>query len=412
MVWRNEAMPKRHDCSHFIPVATGELVELLRSDRTLTDEERDAFRALCERVQEAYHREYHPRLRELKASYAPFDPDGEPSVVPLPAAERQRRLNGLLSDLAWLLDRAHFKHLSREEIEPVLATASDWGVKTNVDFRAFDHLSVFVRGETYQKRRRRRWFGLAEPDEVEVPIFERLVLIMKLRPHPRLGKVNTDQVYVKIFKEIPRDDLDMLLPGAQVKLSVLDRSKIGVGFLTGIAMTVYKVFAEALLKVLSDLNNILHLIANADGRVFWGLAGGFFGYGYSTYYNYHQTRQAYNLALTQSLYFQNLDNNAGVLTRLFNEAEEQASRQAILAYFCLWRFAGPEGFTAGELEVALELYLDRYAELAVLCDEGGPLRALQALALAEPAGERWRAVSPARALEVLEAAALAPTAAR
>src|SRR5262249_42052882 len=154
----------------------------------------------------------------------------EPAVVPLPAAERQRRLNGLLSDLAWLLDRAHFTHLSREEIEPVLATASDWGEKTNVDFLAVDHLSAFVPRPRYRKRLPRRWFGLAEPEEGEVPICERLVLIMKLRPHPRLGKVNTDQVYVKIFKEIPRDDLDMLLPGAQVKLSVLDRSKISAGF--------------------------------------------------------------------------------------------------------------------------------------------------------------------------------------
>src|SRR5262245_28227036 len=121
-------MPKRHDCSHFIPLATGELVDLLGSDRTLTDEERDGFGALCQRVQLAYHLEYHGRARELKAAYAPFDPDGELALRALPAAERQRRLNELLSDLTWLLDRAHFKHLSREEIEPVLASASDWGV--------------------------------------------------------------------------------------------------------------------------------------------------------------------------------------------------------------------------------------------------------------------------------------------
>src|SRR5262249_39947030 len=81
---RVRTMPKRHDCSHFIPLATGELVDLLGSDRTLTDDQRDGFCALCERVQLAYHLEYHGRLRELKAAYAPFDPDGEPALRALP----------------------------------------------------------------------------------------------------------------------------------------------------------------------------------------------------------------------------------------------------------------------------------------------------------------------------------------
>ena len=49
--------------------------------------------------------------------------------------------------------------------------------------------------------------------------------------------------------------------------------------------------------------------------------------------------------------------------RLFDEAEEQECRLAILAYWCLWRYAGADGWTAADLDASVELYLDRYADL-------------------------------------------------
>ena len=42
----------------------------------------------------------------------------------------------------------------------------------------------------------------------------------------------------------------------------------------------------------------------------------------------------------------NLDDNAGVLFRLLDEAEEQEAREAMLAYFFLWRHAQAEGWSA------------------------------------------------------------------
>jgi hypothetical protein len=47
---------------------------------------------------------------------------------------------------------------------------------------------------------------------------------------------------------------------------------------------------------------------------------------------YLQTKDKYRLVLTRRLYYQNLDNNAGVFFRVLDEAEEQEFREAILAY--------------------------------------------------------------------------------
>jgi hypothetical protein len=390
---------------HFIPLARSELVDFLCADSSLAEGEPESFRALCEHIATIYHLEYHRRLTELKQAYLPFDPDNDTTrLLPLTAEERQRRLNDLLSDFGWLLERAGFKHLSRSAIEPALDHASDWGIRMDVDFSAFEHVAIFARGETMQVRQRRRWYNFYRQEEAEVPIYRRLVLILKLRQHPRLrGTIDTDNVYLKIFKDIPKLDVLMLLPGARVKLSRLDRGKIGLPLLSGLSLAVW--------NLLQDMAAMLERWATSPNAM-WALAAGGIGYGYKSFYGYQQTKQRYHLTLTQSLYFQNLDSNAGVLMRLLDEAEEQESRLAILAYWCLWRYAGAEGWTAADLDASVELYLDRNADLTFFCRGNAALTQLQKLHLVELTAERFRVVPPARAAESLQTSWKLPVAPR
>ena len=389
-------MTAPRDCSHFIPVHTAELLDLLCGDRTLPEGAAEPFRLLGELMQDVYHAHYRHRQVAVKNAYAPFDPDSDATpLVQLSAAEKQHRLNGLLGHLAWLLDRANFRHLTREEIEPMIRSASDWGIRMDVDFSAFEHVALFVRGEAYQERTLRSWRTLYQDQAVELPIYRRLVFILKLRQHPRLGPgVDTEHVFLKVFKDIPRADVDMLLPGARVRLKLLDRGKIGFGLLSGIGTVLYRLHEE-LSRLITEVT--------VGGNTLWGLTAGILGYGYKSYYDYQATRQAYHLSLTQSLYFQNLDSNAGVLTRLFDEAEEQEARTALLAYYCLWRYGGALGLPEDELETAMELYLDRYAEVKLLCEPGEPLVKLARLELVEGGRDRPRAVPPDQALQRLRA---------
>jgi hypothetical protein len=184
----------------------------------------------------------------------------------------------------------------------------------------------------------------------------------------------------------------MLLPGARVHLSRLDRGKIGLPLLSGVGVAAWNI-----LQHLAEWVETWAMSPNA----MWALAAGGIGYGYKSYHGYRQTKQRYHLSLTQSLYFQNLDSNAGVLMRLFDEAEEQECRLAILAYWCLWRYAGPDGWTAANLDAAVELYLDRYADLPLFCRSNAALTQLQKLHLVESSGERFRVVPPEQAAAIL-----------
>ena len=50
-----------------------------------------------------------------------------------------------------------------------------------------------------------------------------------------------------------------------------------------------------------------------------------------SFHGYLRTREKHQLSLTRHLYFQNLDNNAGVIYHLLAEAEEQEFREIVLA---------------------------------------------------------------------------------
>jgi hypothetical protein len=229
---------------------------------------------------------------------------------------------------------------------------------------------------------------------VDVPTYQRLVLILKFRPHHKRlpHNVDTQDVYLKLFKDIPKMDLEMLLPGARLQMSGLTRLKMGGSLLSGLAFILYKVITE------------VFLVAGAFGvGVLWGPIAALLGYGYKQYYGYTTTKQSYSLHLTQSLYYQNLDNNAGVLYHLLDEAEEQECREAILAYFFLWRRAEPAGWTAAELDDQVEQALERIAKIHVDFEIDDALAKLETLGILTRTSGRYRAVPLEQALQQLEA---------
>ncbi len=85
-----------------------------------------------------------------------------------------------------------------------------------------------------------------------------------------------------------------------------------------------------------------------------------------------------------------------------NEAQEQDCREAVLAYYCLWRHAGTEGWTRQDLDQFVEKDLERRADLQIDFDENGCLSRLVKLGLVEEEGEHFRARPLPEALAMLE----------
>jgi hypothetical protein len=388
-------MAEYKDREHYIPLRKSDLVDLLCRDLGADRAAAGQFRQLGDLVSATFHYEYYKLLDELKNEYAPFDPDSVTTpVTTLTAEQKGRQLQHLFERLAFLMERANFKRLGREDLEKALGEVSEWGINMNVDLSVFEHLQVYARGDTLGTRYVRRWPRKWEKVAVKVPIYNRLVLFVKLKPNPRLPEgVRTDVVFLKAFKEIPKADMEMLLPGAKVQMPGFQRLKLGGSIVSGGAGVGYSIFG----KLMGGL-----YLALQTPEILLGFAVALVGYGYKQYSGYQSTRNVFHLRLNESLYYQTIGNNLGVLFHLLDEAEEQECREALLAYYYLWRFAGTSGWRAPDLDDYVEMDLERLTKLKVDFEIGDALAKLERLQLVTRNGEAYVAVPIERALEALD----------
>lgn len=387
-----------HNREHFVPLRSTDLVELLCRRAEITAADRNAFRNLARLLSATFHFQFHHELEELKDAYAPFDPDRDTVEAPgAGGSTREKQLDALFGRFGSLLERANFKRLSEQELNSALAGRSDWGLNLEVDFKLFERLELYARGDTTGTRSRRNWRNWYRWEEVPLPIYQRLVVILRLRNAGSRGPhLDTQNVFIKLFKDIPKMDLEMLLPGSKVRMSLVDRAKIIMPTLTGLGITVWKIINGALLVAAAGVSSALMLL---------GMLGGTLGYGARSLFGYFRTKEKYQLSLTKSLYFQNLDNNAGVLCRLLDEAEEQENREALLAYYFLWQLAPAQGWSSEELDRQIEGYLREATGREIDFEVGDALHKLIRLDIVQtlPNGH-LRAIPIAQALTRLDQA--------
>src|SRR5258706_4212516 len=82
--------------------------------------------------------------------------------------------------------------------------------------------------------------------------------------------------------------------------------------------------------------------------------------GVNSFFGFHRAKTKHLSAMINKLYYLTLANNASVLTRMIDSAEDEEYKEAMLAYFFLWRSAkDPTPLTEPELDVRIEKYLTK-----------------------------------------------------
>ncbi|MDX1945524.1 MAG: DUF3754 domain-containing protein [Pirellulaceae bacterium] len=381
----------------FIPLRPADLVHKLADEPAVTIFEREKFRQLCQLVEATIHHEYRSRLDELKSAYEPFDPDEDrPLQYQLGPRERMARCRRLFDRFDALLTRANYRRLSRDELEAAIRAPSDTGLRLHLDLDLFERVEIYVRGECSLPMTRRSWRTLWRTEKATVPTHRRLALIFRLaRRSPLTEPLDEQAVVLKLFKNIPQRDVETLLPGGAIRLGWLEQAKIVVPTVSGVGLTLFKLLEGASAFAFASLYGLL---------AFAGLVSGALGYGIRSFYSYLHTREKYQLSLTRQLYFQNLDNNAGVLFHLLNEAEEQEFREVVLAWWLLWR-GGQTNAKPRELDQAAERWLRERCGIEVNFEIGDALAKLRRYGLArESASGRWVAADIDEALATLDRA--------
>lgn len=212
-------------------------------------------------------------------------------------------------------------------------------------------------------------------------------------------------VSLKQFRNVPRADIEMLLPSTQVRFRTIDTLAMGVPALaSGVAVLVT--------KLLPTLGLMFLLIAawlglrddrpELDQTSLVLLFGGAVTLGsflFRQWSKLKSRRMEYLKTLSENLYFRTLADGPGVFHTLLATAEHQEVVEVLLAYRLL--LTAPDGLSADRLDRQVEHWLRETCASEVDFEVDDAVSKLRALDMVD--GEAaLRAVPPAQALVALD----------
>ena len=382
----------------FIPVTATELKSVLLK-RAVSRAKPEHLQRVFESLTSILNHDYRNLHQQLETHYSVLDPDRDLKLLTLPTrdqcAHSQQRMREYLFTL---LRAANFTQLDRDQIRGAAKGSSYWGVRLRINFDIFESLEVYARGDVIGIRKHRHWKTYWKLSEVEVPIYQRLVVIFKLKSDVKLpgghtcGDLDRDRLHLSMFKNIPQADVDMLLPGTGIRFSWLDRTKIFAPTLGGIGMTAFKIIRGAIVIAATGLAAVMGIAVVVAGVI---------GYAIRSVFSYFRTKDKYLLNMTRSLYFQKLDTNAGVIYRLLQEARQQELLEAIVVYYTLAN--ANDAISQEELSRCVERLLMEILEIEVRFEPQSSMKRMRRLGVVvDGGGKTFSVLSPETSIAQLD----------
>ncbi|XP_055091846.1 transmembrane protein 143 isoform X2 [Symphalangus syndactylus] len=260
----------------------------------------------------------------IQALYDPINPDTETLEQPsLTDSQRLSNEREVLRALEPLLAQANFSPLSEDTLAYALVVhhpQDEVQVTINLDQYVYMHFWALGQrvGQMPLKSSvgsRRGFFTKLPPAERRY--FKRVVLA---------ARTKRGHLVLKSFKDTPLEGLEQLLPELKVRTPTLQRALLNLMLMvSGVA-----IFVNVGMVVLTDLKVATSLLLLLFA-IFMGLrASKMFG----------QRRSAQALELAHMLYYRSTSNNSELLSALALRAQDEHTKEALLAHSFLARRPG------------------------------------------------------------------------
>jgi hypothetical protein len=357
----------------FIPVTRFALVDRLAQDAAWASGEAREVRRFFRYLDHWRHQQYGAEMLELEQAYEPFNPDSDLLLTrTFSGEERHRLLQRFMRGAERILEQANYQRIDPHDVQVILTRESHYGLDLHVDFGAFEECLVYYRGASTRRDERRSLKKFLRKEEFEVPIFQRLFLLFKLKPFEarvrevmaaervdrkeaerivrRLrsllpAQVKEDNVYLKLFKNIPRTDIEMVFPNTTVRFRLKDKIKLGVTAGGGLGMGVVGAAGKLALAASNPI----------------AAAGALLGLGTIAFrqaMNFVNQKQRYLVVMAQNLYFHSMADNRGVMIKLADRAAEEDVKEELLLYTVLAKERALRADLPA-IDAAVEQYLQR-----------------------------------------------------
>ncbi|XP_045236834.2 transmembrane protein 143 isoform X2 [Macaca fascicularis] len=260
----------------------------------------------------------------IQALYDPINPDRETLEEPsLTDPQRLSNEQEVLRALQPLLAQANFSPLSEDTLAYALVVhhpQDEVQVTVNLDQYIYIHFWALGQRVGQMPRKssvgsRRGFFTRLPPAERRY--FKRVVLA---------ARTKRGHLVLKSFKDTPLEGLEQLLPELKVRTPTLQRALLNLMLVvSGVA-----IFVNVGMVVLTDLKVATSLLLLLFA-IFMGLrASKMFG----------QRRSAQALELAHMLYYRSTSNNSELLSALALRAQDEHTKEALLAHSFLARRPG------------------------------------------------------------------------
>ncbi|MEE4203590.1 MAG: TMEM143 family protein [Halieaceae bacterium] len=352
----------------------------------------DEFDAGTARITRVFAAEFHELRQEIKSLYSPYDPDADTRSIG--TLENIGDTSALTERLTELLNRANYERLTERDLKRAFRSASLFKIRLKVDMKAFSEVLLFARGVNRREETISYVGGLIKR-RVTFLNYDRVLLYLCFADVEAIGEPNQapGRVMIKLFQNVPEADLEMLFPNTEVAMRLSDRLLIGVPALASGAVIAFTKLGTPLLLLGTLLGFWLGLSAQPVTLDKQGLViisaglGAVAGYIWKQFSNYRNRKAKFRQALTQNLYFKLLDNNAGVLLRILDDAEDSECKEAWVALRFLMQH--PDGIEEAALDQEIEAwFVDQLgAEIDFEIDDA--LNKLARLGLAARSEDRW-----------------------
>jgi hypothetical protein len=378
----------------FIPFRRADIVNMCLAGDRLDAPGRQRFERSLEVIEAAFREEFHQLKTALKNAYTPLDPDADTRVV---KAFREPMADSRLSQLLeQVLDRANYERVGEEAMQRALNHSSLFKVQLYVDMDDFEEVLLYTRGASRRREEVPQLFGLWRK-EVEFTNFDRVVLYIRFKEdvdtESTLGGCQPGSTMLKLFQNVPGADLEMLFPNTRVGMRLKDKLLIGIPALVsgGVVLTTKMgatlVLLGSLLGFWLGVHSEPVTLDRAAVLALMAGIGALVGYLWKQFSKFRNRKLQYTQALTENLYFKLLDNNAGVLYRILDEAEDSEVKESALV--CCFMLAHGEPATAAELDRAIEEWFAREWQCRLDFEIDDALAKLQRLGLAREEGGKW-----------------------
>lgn len=336
----------------FLPLTRAALLHRLTQDRLWPNGDAADARRFMRYLDFWRRQSYTAQLLDIEQAYEPFAPDSDLKVTrtytPQERATLQKRV---VAQMASLLEQANFTRVDPADVHLILTKDSHYGLDLQVDLHAFEEALIYFRGATTITERRRdikrAFIGWKE---VQVPVFQRLFLLFKLKPFDERVKelmeenklsrkdaeklvrrmrgllpavVTSERIYMKLFKNMPRTDVEMIFPNTKVRFRMWDKIRFGVSAGGGVGMGVFGTIGK--IAMLSNPVTLFTAIAGLGGILTRQVMA------------FINQRNRYMVVMAQNLYFHSMADNRGVMTLLADRAAEEDIKEEILLYSVLAR---------------------------------------------------------------------------